>query len=106
MKTNSSTAVAVKANPSLFSDFSISPEILKSIEEMGFKEAKNEKIIYDPITQTTDVFHFGDTGTGGKIGTKSLKSSSTGTGGKAGSGRQDYNPDQKNEIDDSKSKDK
>lgn len=76
-------------------------------KKMGFKEAQNEKIVYDPITQTTDVFHFGDTGTGGKIGTKSLKSSSTGTGGKAGSGRQDYNNgDQKNEIDDSKSKDK
>ncbi len=75
-------------------------------KRMNFEEANDEKIIYDPILQTTEVFHFGDTGTGGKIGTKSLKSSSTGTGGKVGSGRADGKNDQKNEIDDSKSKDK
>ena len=82
------------------------PLALLFSKKIDFKEPQKEKIIYNPLTQTTDVFHFGDTGTGGKIGTKSLKNSSTGTGGKSGSGRQDYKNDQKNEIDDSKSKDK
>jgi hypothetical protein len=82
--------------------------------KMNFEEPQKEKFIYDPKSQTTEVFHFGETGTGGKIGTKSLKSSSTGTGGKkklpkgitGTPGFNDYTGDQKNEIDDSKSKDK
>lgn len=75
-------------------------------KKMLFTEPVNEKFIYDSDLQKTEVFQFGDTGTGGKIGTKSLKTSATGTGGKAGSSRQDFKNDQKNEIDDSKSKDK
>ena len=75
-------------------------------KKMNFEDPQKEKFIYDPKSQTTEVFHFGETGTGGKIGTKSLKTSATGTGGKAGTSRQDFKNDQKNEIDDSKSKDK
>ena len=71
-----------------------------------FTEALPENFIYDPISQRTETVWFGNTGTGGQIGTKSLKTVSTGTGGKHGSGRSDYNSDSKNEIDDSKYKDK
>ena len=65
MKTNSSTAVAVKANPSLFSDFSISPEILKSIEEMGFKEATPiQKLSIPSLLKGEDLVGQAQTGTG------------------------------------------
>jgi hypothetical protein len=82
-------------------------------EKFNFQTPQPEKFIYDPVRQITEVYQMGETGTGGKIGTKSLKNTSTGTGGKVkypkgivGSAFKDYNNDQKNEIDDSKYKDK
>ena len=83
-------------------------------KKQSFETPAEEKFVYNPLLQTTIVYHMGETGTGGKIGTKSLKSSSTGTGGirpkpKGVTGTKshnDYSGDQKNEIDDSKYKDK
>jgi hypothetical protein len=75
-------------------------------KKQSFETPAEEKFVYNPLLQTTIVYHMGETGTGGKIGTKSLKTSATGTGGKAGTSRQDFKNDQKNEIDDSKYKDK
>lgn len=65
MKTSSNTAVAVKAHPSLFSDFPISPEILKSIEEMGFKEATPiQKLSIPSLLKGEDLVGQAQTGTG------------------------------------------
>ena len=72
-------------------------------KKMNFEDPQKEKFIYDPKSQTTEVFHFGETGTGGKVGTKCSKTISTK---KERPGHTHWDNKQKNEIDDSKSKDK
>ncbi len=65
MKTNSSPAVITKSVTSLFSDFPISPEILKSIEEMGFKEATPiQKLSIPSLLKGEDLVGQAQTGTG------------------------------------------
>ncbi len=73
-------------------------------KKMDFEKPQMEKYVYDSVLQKTEVFHFGETGSG-KIGTKSLKTVGTTTGKKTKTSTGDYVSDNKNEIDDSKSKD-